>query len=331
LGLWCFSDPGNGAANLNFLAIDILGTGQIQWWSEYATDADSTVVSTATVPATGVFHLALRRNASTGTTHTVSMFINGDLVDTLTGIQNYTGGNSPASFFTLGYGAYEGGNYFRGYMDDVRFSNIARLDAEILESYERGMPSPVVVAGTIYRMRAYDATLGRLVYWNSSTLDATGVDYAGVGPLSDVVLQVTVGQPKLTLVPGTGIEAMPEQWVKLNVPANQPATAMSAQVSTNFDTLKAIRAGSIVGLGTRLNTPITAGALTVRITINGAPGTLMAVHTAGANSMGAQVVQPTGVDDYVAGDLIGTQYATSAGFQPISADLEAWLQVVETP
>jgi len=187
--------------------------------------------------------------------------------------------------------------------------------------------------GPVYRMRAYDAGLAppRLVYWNSSTLDAAGVDYAGPGPLSDVVLQVTMGQPMLALVPGTGIEAMPEQWVKLNVPANQAATAMSAQVSTHFDTLKAIRVGSIVGLGTRLNTPVTAGTLTVTITINGVAGTLAAVHTAGGNPSGAQVTQPTGVDDYVAGDLIGIQYATSVGFLPITADLEAWLQVVEVP
>ena len=48
-----------------------------------------------------------------------------------------------------------------------------------------------------YRMRGRDAGLvpPRLVYWNSTIVDSTGIDYAGPGPLSDVVLQLTIGQP----------------------------------------------------------------------------------------------------------------------------------------
>ena len=84
--------------------------------------------------------------------------------------------------------------------------------------------------------------------------------------------------------------------------------------------------GSIVGLATRLSEAITAGTLTVRVTINGSPGTLTLVHTGG---LGSQVIQATGIDNYVAGDLIGIQYQTNAGFLPVTADLEAWLQVVE--
>ena len=218
-----------------------------------------------------------------------------------------------------GGGDHGGARHYNGELETAGY----------VEGFAAGLAA--AASGVVYRMRAYDGGLARLVYWNSSTLDATGVDYAGPGPLSDVVLQVTMGQPMLALVPGTGIEAMPEQWVKLNVPANQAATAMSAQVSTHFDTLKAIRAGSIVGLGTRLNTPVTAGTLTVRVTINGVAGAITATHTSGGNPSGAQVTQPTGVDDYVAGDLIGVQYATSVGFLPTTADLEAWLQVVEVP
>lgn len=39
-----------------------------------------------------------------------------------------------------------------------------------------------------FRMRAFDTTLGRIVYWTSSTIDTAGVDYTGPGPLTDVVI-----------------------------------------------------------------------------------------------------------------------------------------------
>lgn len=138
-GLWCFGDPGQAAADRNFLTVDILIDGRIQWWSEFGIDADSIVTSTQTVPATGVFHLALRRNATSGGVHDVDMFINGVLVDTLVGIVPFAGGGNAAQRFFLGYGAAEDVNYFRGYVDDIRFSDIARSDAEILESYQRGI------------------------------------------------------------------------------------------------------------------------------------------------------------------------------------------------
>jgi len=44
----------------------------------------------------------------------------------------------------------------------------------------------------IYRMRGYDTTLGYPVYWPSTIVDATGADYAGPGPLTDIVV-VEVG------------------------------------------------------------------------------------------------------------------------------------------
>ena len=43
-------------------------------------------------------------------------------------------------------------------------------------------------AAVLFRMRGNDGTLGYPVYWNSETVDSAGTDYAGPGPLSDVVL-----------------------------------------------------------------------------------------------------------------------------------------------
>ncbi len=39
----------------------------------------------------------------------------------------------------------------------------------------------------VHRMRAYDSTLGREVYWDSGIVDTAGNDYGGPGPLQGVV------------------------------------------------------------------------------------------------------------------------------------------------
>lgn len=121
----------------------------------------------------------------------------------------------------------------------------------------------------------------------------------------------------------------PEQWEQENVAASQAAVALSAQVSTNFDTWKAVRAGSIVGLATRLNTPCTAGTLTVTASINGVATTISVATTSVSNASGGITTQSAGVDRFVAGDLIGTLVTTSAGWLPITAELEAYLEIEE--
>lgn len=119
----------------------------------------------------------------------------------------------------------------------------------------------------------------------------------------------------------------PEQWGQQNVTANQVNTPLSALVSTNFDETRMMRPGSIVGLCARLTEAITAGQLTVQITINGAPAALQLVMASPTQQ--ASITQGLGVDTYVAGDLIGMRISTDAGFLPITTDLEAWLQLAE--
>jgi hypothetical protein len=123
--------------------------------------------------------------------------------------------------------------------------------------------------------------------------------------------------------------AFPEQWAQNDVAANQNNVALLAQVSTNFDTIKAIRSGSIMGLATRLTEPITAGTLTVEVTINGVGTGFTIVHTSISNASGGVATQAFGLDNYVAGDLIGTRLTTDAGFLPVTTDLEAWVEVGE--
>lgn len=146
-GLWCWGDPGLTTAIANFLTVDVLFDGRIQWWSEHGTDLDSVLSTSAAIPLEGTHHLALRRNETLAGAHTVDVFVDGAYVESMIGIVPFNNGNGPVQQFFIGYGANEGSAYFFGQLDDVRFSNIARTDAEILESYNRGIgyEAPVVV------------------------------------------------------------------------------------------------------------------------------------------------------------------------------------------
>lgn len=90
-------------------------------------------------------HVALSRTAEGGNLFTYKMYINGILDSTQVNVPGF-------DYAVTGAGQYIGlGNYtdiigfgvgsgpFNGLIDDTRISSIARSDAEILESYNRGM------------------------------------------------------------------------------------------------------------------------------------------------------------------------------------------------
>lgn len=60
------------------------------------------------------------------------------------------------------------------------------LEAELIVSAQQE------VVGAVYRMRGYDSTEARTVYWDSDTVDATGVNYSGPGPLLNVVVSIVI-------------------------------------------------------------------------------------------------------------------------------------------
>ncbi|MBT8452966.1 MAG: hypothetical protein KJO40_13440 [Deltaproteobacteria bacterium] len=137
------------------------------------------------------------------------------------------------------------------------------------------------------------------------------------------------------VVSGRKLLSPPEKWTQQNVAASQSNVDLSALVSTSFDTIKAIRAGSIVGLSTRFTGPITdatAGSAVVTVTINGATpaGALSVSHSSGSNPSGGEAVQNPGIYAYNAGDLLGIEITTLGSFAPAgSLDVEAWLEVEE--
>lgn len=120
---------------------------------------------------------------------------------------------------------------------------------------------------------------------------------------------------------------LPEQWGVNNLQAAVPTTPMFASVSMNFDDIRTIRPGSLVGLRTRLTAAVAAGNITVTVTINGIATALATVM--GVGSTGSVVTLAIGVIPYAAGDAIGVTYSTDGAFLPITEDLEAYVQVVE--
>jgi len=51
------------------------------------------------------------------------------------------------------------------------------------------------IIGPTYRMRGFDDTLEKLVFWTSAVIDNAGDAYGGPGPLSDIVIQQVLGSP----------------------------------------------------------------------------------------------------------------------------------------
>jgi hypothetical protein len=126
------------------------------------------------------------------------------------------------------------------------------------------------------------------------------------------------------------IDAIPEMWAQQNVAATQTNVDLSAQVSTSFDTIVAIRAGSIRGLNTRFTAAVTdvnADAALVRVTKNGASGTLSVSSSSGVNPSGGRSTQAAGIDTFVAGDLLGIEITTLGTYTPATLDLEAYMDV----
>ncbi len=168
-----------------------------------------------------------------------------------------------------------------------------------------------------------------VVHWHTLTRV-----FGPTNPKPGSALEGNLTPQPLIIQPGTvsgvgvaGRYAVPEKWIQNNVVAAQANVALDQQVSTLFNSTKMIRAGSLLGLSTRLTEPITAGTLTVEVTLNGAGTGFLLVHTAGANPSGGEAIQAAGLDPFVAGGLVGFRLTTDAGFLPVTTDLECWMDV----
>lgn len=129
-------------------------------------------------------------------------------------------------------------------------------------------------------------------------------------------------------LPTNPLLSLPEQWGQgPNIAISQAAIALPCLVSQSFDTVQAIRAGSIVGIRSRLLVPCSAGTLSVRVNIAGVPGTLAVDTSSVLNSSGGQATQAEGIDLYTAGQAIGVNITTNGVWAPVANNLQVWLEV----
>lgn len=137
-GLFGFGDPSTENEEDNFFGSRVEAVNRITVLSESSSGVNGvTAGSSNNTVSLGVLHHIALRKTLTGATYTMDIFVNGVKIDTTAGQVNYTGGDNPeASFFKLL--SSNTNSTFTGSVDDARLSNIARTDAEILESYQRG-------------------------------------------------------------------------------------------------------------------------------------------------------------------------------------------------
>lgn len=153
-------------------------------------------------------------------------------------------------------------------------------------------------------------------------------------PHGGAMLFVSDGVSDWSIVSAYGDDPFspPEKWGQNNVAASQVAVPLSALVSVNFDTIKMQGiGGSIIGIVSRLTEAVTAGTLTVTVTIDGVPGTLALTHTSVLNPSGGFALESPGIDIYLGGSEVGINIDTDAGFLPNTTDIEVWLLLAQNP
>jgi hypothetical protein len=105
------------------------------------TDYPGTIVTSAQVLSGDGVHVGCVKSTSAGSA-VYKTYRNGVLIDTSAAQTQYDG--TGVENMTLSIGDFVGNTFLRGRIDDFRLSNIARSDAEILATYNRGAGGAVV-------------------------------------------------------------------------------------------------------------------------------------------------------------------------------------------
>lgn len=118
----------------------------ISWsqWHDHDPSTVTTGVSSAVLPTGQFTHVAVSRAAQGGNQYTYRIYVNGALDNTTANVAGLSVEVAGDNHF-IGLGCYTdiagfgvGSSKLNGRLDDTRISKIARSDAEILESYQRG-------------------------------------------------------------------------------------------------------------------------------------------------------------------------------------------------
>ena len=120
------------------------------------------------------------------------------------------------------------------------------------------------------------------------------------------------------------VSYLPDVWEMNDVQANLVDQVVPSSISQLVDHVRAIRNGSIVGIGIELTAAITAGQLTAEVSINGVGSGAIIVLGIGDDS--GQAVFAPGTIDYAAGDRLGVLVTTSADYAANNADMSVWVE-----
>jgi hypothetical protein len=117
---------------------------KIYWHQWQTTSAFTEVLSNATLQTGQFYHIAVSRTALGENYYTYRLYVNGVIDTTTTDVLGLSYA-VPGNLHYIGLGNYTHNvglrfarNVLNGRLDDTRISNIARSDAEILQSYQRG-------------------------------------------------------------------------------------------------------------------------------------------------------------------------------------------------
>ena len=176
-----------------------------------------------------------------------------------------------------------------------------------------------------------DATGGRTVTWPASVLSPPEV--------LDGANNVTVatflydGTSYRELVPKSKSFIGPFTYTDLpantaNFPLLIPTIQSGAVVGFNAQGMTMPRAGRVIGITISAQSARTGGTATFTASKNATQGTLSAVLDA-ANPQFVTATQKSG-DTYAAGDRLTIRGDTDVGWLPITAEIVAWLEVIDT-
>lgn len=122
-------------------SLRITAAGLLQLFRERDAGIDMTTTATHTALVTGTtYHVAVVVRAASASTVDIEFFIDGEMVDRVTG-QTVSNGGTTSPFFCLGRSANtaEGNLFFNGTLDDVRITSWAARNGTIRDSYSRGI------------------------------------------------------------------------------------------------------------------------------------------------------------------------------------------------
>lgn len=171
---------GTGAAHINFVVNNIGGLRF--FWADGGSGVSFDDFATPMALRTN-YHVAMKKRSVGGGLYAVDLFINGIKINTSGSLVNTTGGT--AATLAIGSG-FDTALSFLGSIDDVRISKVARTDAEILASYQRGIID--FITPISFSSFGHKKDLNTLALWRldettsiAAAADATGVYNLPVG------------------------------------------------------------------------------------------------------------------------------------------------------